>query len=106
MQFLKADVGIAGSKAGSEGGWGLLASDNFTNLPNIPPPRPPHRQFIIYGTFGRDLGALGGDLQANYFISLGQAEKSIQRCGRLKALIRRPTKLSQKVDEGEKVEFD
>ena len=29
----------------------------------------PHRQFIIYGTFGRDLGALGGDLQANYFIS-------------------------------------
>ena len=88
-------------------GGGGLASDNFTNLPNIPPP-PPHRQFIIYGPFGRDLGALGGDLQANYFISPPscQAEKSIQRCGRLKALIRRPTKLSQKVDEGEKVEFD
>ena len=50
---------------GGGGGW----SDNFTNLPNIPPPRPPHRQFIIYGTFGRDLGALEGDLQANYFIS-------------------------------------
>ena len=88
---------------------GLLASDNFTNLPNIPPPPPPHRQFIIYGTFGRDLGALGGDLQGNYFISRllgGQAEKSIQRCGRLKALIRRPAKLSQKVVERKKVEFD
>ena len=38
MQFLKADVGIEGSQAGFEGGWvgGWGASDNFTNLPNIP----------------------------------------------------------------------
>ena len=108
MHFLKADVGIEGSQTACEGGWGA-ASDNFTNLPNIPPPRPPHRQFIIYGTFGRDLGALGGDLQANYFISGAagdQAEKSIRRCGRLKALIPLPTKLSQKGAEGEKVECD
>ena len=93
-----------GGRLGCEG-----ASDNFTNLPNIPPPPPPHRQFIIYGTFGRDLGALEGDLQANYFISGAagdQAEKSIRRCGRLKALIPLPTKLSQKGAEGEKVECD
>ena len=61
------------------GGW--LASDNFTNLPNIPPPPPPHRQFIIYGTFGRDLGALGGDLQANYFISPAKPKNQYSAAG-------------------------
>lgn len=104
MVSREARLGCEGGGGGRRG-W----SDNFTNLPNIPPPRPPHRQFIIYGTFGRDLGALEGDLQANYFISGAagdQAEKSIRRCGRLKALIPSPTKLSQKGAEGEKVECD
>ena len=62
----------------------------------------------ILGVITTTLG-LKRDLQANYFISGAagdQAEKSIRRCGRLKALIPSPTKLSQKGAEGEKVECD
>ena len=62
----------------------------------------------ILGVITATLG-LKRDLQANYFISGAagdQAEKSIRRCGRLKALIALPTKLSQKGAEGEKVECD
>ena len=64
-----------------------------------------HNLWHLWAWFGGFRGRFTGKLF--YFSSsAGQAEKSIQRCGRLKALIRRPTKLSQKVVESEKVEFD